>query len=784
MKNIRKFIALFVICAMSLSLYGCSFFANKTESAGEKINADKPWYDCEILECSAKIDENAFVENDTYQCPVGKISDGYIFAVKGYDLSVLNLYLYSEKGGLLAQMDLRSKIRESYPNINMSSFSIADDLYVVDGFLKMKANNYSDKTVMVFDIDIKSDSVVLLDSYEFSRGLASVYEGDQVRWTRCGEYDLYTSLYEDFSILTVGPDGSDFCFAPGSEFANDLSGFVSDLIPVSSTQVLFYDYQKYNYFIYDAAQRKLSKNTSDYDWIKPYFTWYREDISHNIGMDGQLYFVTPDGFSTPDFVNKRMNDIVMLENVDINRTLVNTMNATICKVMNANEETVDFAVCDSCLKDCNTVIDICKATRAKTNPNAGKILITTDGYPENAIYDAIYSFNKTDKDYFIKIVPNIYSDKEHSSYGSDLPEIYTKGEVSSRMMVDLKSGNSPDIVFYVSKYGQLNNGKCMMDLKPYYESSKLKDEVFDNVIKSCENNGALYAVPLSFVLDGIIVDRSKYDVEGSGMTFEQFKEFTDSYSNGINVIARSKTDFISECLKCEYDLLEHDGAFDFDCPAFRDVVEYSLENIDDLELDDYLNSLKKDYAPSLGVEGYLGWFNSVYDVSVNLQNADLVGFPSGDGRGPAAEIRRFVSVSQGSKCPQGAWRFIEKLLSQDVQTDLCRPEEDLATQNSFPVNRKAFDAVGEVCLERYNRQMKNRTSFMVWDTDSTDEIGADSLDTIRTVTESVNHIVRSDSDIDIIIYEDIQPFLARDKSLDDTIKIMNNRAGTVIKERQ
>ena len=124
------------------------------------------------------------------------------------------------------------------------------------------------------------------------------------------------------------------------------------------------------------------------------------------------------------------------------------------------------------------------------------------------------------------------------------------------------------------------------------------------------------------------------------------------------------------------------------------------------------------------------------------------------------------------------------LLSQDVQTDLCRPEEDLATQNSFPLNRNAFDAVGEVCLERYNRQMKNRTSFMVWDTDSTDEIGSDSLDTIRTVTESVNHIVRSDSDIDIIIYEDIQPFLARDKSLDDTIKIMNNRAGTVIKERQ
>ena len=80
--------------------------------------------------------------------------------------------------------------------------------------------------------------------------------------------------------------------------------------------------------------------------------------------------------------------------------------------------------------------------------------------------------------------------------------------------------------------------------------------------------------------------------------------------------------------------------------------------------------------------------------------------------------------------------------------------------------------------------MKEQTSFMVWDTDSTDQMGIDALDTIRSVTESVNHIVRSDSDIDIIIYEDIQPYLTGDKSLDDVIKIMNNRAGTVIKERK
>lgn len=784
MKGIRKSVALLIVAAISLSLFGCSFFATKGDAGAVKISADMPWYDCEILYYLSKVEEDDFVENQTRQYPVGKTSDGYVFAVQANDLSTLKLCLCSGTDDSVVDMDLRAKLRETIPNLNLSSFEISRDLMILDGKLKMKVNDYGKKAITILDIDIASGSITLSDSYEFPRGLTSAYEDDKIQWTKCGGYNLFTRLYEGFCILTVDPDGEEYCFAPGSEYVNDLTGYVSDLIPVSDTQVLFYDYQTHNYFIYDAAGRSLSKETSDYDWIKPYFTWYREDIVHNTGNDGKIYFVTPEAFSTPDFAGKCMNNVVLLENVDINRTVVNSPYKTACKVISANEATVELAVGDYIVKDSTCKFGIGKATRAATNPNAGKILITTDGYPESAIYDAIHSFNKADKDYFIKIVPNVYEDKEMSSFGSDVPEIYNRGEVGSRMMVDLKSANTPDIVFYVSNYGQLNNKECMTDLKPYYESSKLKDEVFDNIFTACENDGCLYAIPLSFVLDGIIVDRSKYDIESSGMTFEQFGQFTDSYSNGVNVIARSKTDFINECLKCEYDVLEHDGTVDLDCPAFRELAEFAKDNVNDLEFDDYLNSLKKDYAPSLGIEGYLGWFNSVYDVSINQKNADLVGFPSGDGRGPSAEIRRFVSVSQGSKCPQGAWRFIETLLSRDVQTELCRPTDDLGIQNSFPVNREAFDAVGKDCVEQYNRKMKEQTSFMVWDTDSTDQMGIDALDTIRSVTGSVNHIVRSDSDIDIIIYEDIQPYLTGDKSLDDVIKIMNNRAGTVIKERK
>lgn len=784
MKNTRKLVSLILSVSMILSIYGCSLFKKKVVTNGEIISADTPWYNCEVIECSAKLDEDLFVENQCRQQPIGKISDGYVFAFQGFGMSAINLYLYSEKGKLIADMELLSKFNEAFSDINLPELEIYRDIYIQDGSLKLKVNNFSNKAIMVFDIDIMTGGISLSESHEFSRALTSAYGETyiDISRTRCGKYDLYASKYDNFSVLSVGPDGEEFCFSPGPEFVKDLSGYVSDFLPVSDTQVLFFDYQTFNYFIYDAANRTLSKETSDYEWIKPYFTYYREDNTFNVGSDGKIYFITSDAIATPDFDNKCMKNLILFENMDINRAVFVSYKMS-SHVFTADEETAELAVWNWCPESAECVFDIYRTTKAKTNPNAGKAVITTDGIYDAMIYDAIYTFNRTDKDYFIKLVPNKYDDKERDSYGTDVPYFYTQGEVGNQMMVDLMAGDCPDVVFYVSGHSQLNNGNCMMDLKPYFENSKVKSDVFGNIVSACESNGGLYAMPLSFVLDGIIVDRTNYDVSGNGMTYEQFGQYTDSYSNGVNQIARTQTGFISECMKCEYDLFETNGVIDFNVPAFKELAEYTAENVNNVELQEYLRSRKKDYAPSVGIEGYLGWFSSVYSVSYNFKDADLVGFPSGDSRGPSAEIRRFVSITQGSKCPEGSWRFIEMLLSQEIQTNLCKPTETLSSQNSFPINRKAFDEVGEICIDTFNHRKEIESSYAFGGGISTVQAEKSDLETIKNITESVTHIVRSDAAIEIIIYEEIQPYLVGDKSIDDVIKIMNDRARTVINER-
>ena len=769
-----RIVSLILVLSLLSSLGACK----KADTGGEKVSADTPWYECETINCVVDV-EDVFIEYQTYQVPIGKLSDGYVFGVSTWPSpQAAKIYLFSDEGDLLADMSIASKLNELYPNLSSQYSEIINDLYIHDGSLKMKCMDNNSGMLMIFDIDILAGTISLSDSYEFPQA-ASDYNFSSIYRYDCGDYELFVNLYDNFSILTVGPGEEAFCFTPDDNYSRKLSGYETGFIPISDTQVIFYDYQTYNYFIYDMANGSIIDDTDEYEWIKLYVSGMYNDRRYNIGSDGNLYFITSDAVAVLDYENSCFNNIVMLENMDLNRSVFCISSETNAIVVSADEDSVEFLFAEYTPSSSICGFDICEATRSEVNPNVGKTIITTDGYGFDTIYDAIYSFNRSDDEYFIRLVPNVYTDEERSSYASDIPEIFTRGEVGSSMMVDLMAGDCPDVVFYVSSYGQLNNGNCMMDMMPFYEESSLQNGVFDNIIRACESDGGLYAMPLSFVLNGILVDRSKYDVEGSGMTFTQFEQFTDSYCNGFNVISQSQTGFISDCLSNEYDLFGDDNSINFDCPEFRELAEYTSENVFNVENEVYwdLDFQNTNVSSNTRIEGYLGWFSLVQSIYCDFDDADLIGLPSSDSRGPVADITCFVSITQGTESPEGAWRFIETLLSHDVQRHLCKQRG--TTQNMFPINREAFDTVGLDCIEIYNYQSSVGMGIM----GSGQSVEVNDLDTIKNITETVEHITRADTDVDIIVYEEIQSYLVGDKSLDDVIYIMNDRARLMLGER-
>lgn len=755
-------------------------------TSGETISEDTPWYECDVISCSRGRSDYELVEGQTMQRVLGKISGGYVYALGGQKdggySQALEVALYSESGRKTAGMDLMQAYGEAFPGIQMPYINIYSNLYIENDTVKCFLEDQTNRKIIICDLDIQAGSLSVAASFDTPAGWP--YTGGSSFHAKCGEYDLFVRTGDTLRILSCDSEGNTYCFKSEDHIPDSRTWYVSDPIAVSGTEVIFMDFNTHIYYLYDIENRTISEDTEEYDWLKHYINPDRTDISRYPAEDGSLMFITEDAVASADFAGKTVEPIVLLENIDINRSFLRQQSGTYSvELLSVDETAVEFGI-TRLREDSDLGFEIYRATRSDTNPNAGKAIITTDGYYSDSIYDAIWYFNRTDNDYFIRIVPNIYRDTELSWTG-DQPYLYTAGEIGSRMMVDLMSGDCPDVVFYVSGYGQLNNGNCMTDLMPYYEESGIASSVYDNIVRAYGRDGGLYAVPLAFTLRGVIVDRSRYDMAGPGMTFEQFGQFTDSYCNGLNIIARTQTDFLRECLYCSYDLYEHDGTMDFNCPEFREMAEYTSDHVNNMDQNDYFNRIfsERTVSSNTTIAGYLGWFSSLNDVSYDFGNADLIGYPSGDGRGPAAYINYSVSVTKGAASPEGAWRFIEMLLSTDVQRSMCG---QLGTyQNMFPVNREAFDLVGEDCIGTYNHQLELQTAMMgEWAQDMpANQAEPEDLDTIRNIVGSVDHAVRSDTDVDIIVYEEIQAYLVGDKTLDEVIEIMNDRAQTVINER-
>ena len=95
---IRKLSLLLTVSVLAGSFFGCSF-GRKVDEGGEKVSADTPWFDCKVTDCEVKRENtNDFAEDQISQYPIGKISNGYVYALNVIGSDIVEVYLYSGEG--------------------------------------------------------------------------------------------------------------------------------------------------------------------------------------------------------------------------------------------------------------------------------------------------------------------------------------------------------------------------------------------------------------------------------------------------------------------------------------------------------------------------------------------------------------------------------------------------------------------------------------------------------------------------------------------------------------
>ncbi len=760
------------------SIVSCSLFKTKDTREVVRVAEDTPWYNCEEIRIGTEYSNIDFSIGSMVSYNIGQTDEGFVYAISGdvedgteYGHHMFDICVYSKEGELLHKFELQSYLEENLEEYYTNLFE--GGVYLSGNEVKVKLHNLVED-YRIYTVDFENNSLVnfqelpRLDGWEWQWGKYTISINDKTIHTGFA-YDMSGDIkfvIEDsehnMTVCSMKESLGDDCLSNNS--------LIYPPIPMNDHEMLIVDTHDNNIFILDINSQEIREANDELAWFLPYVD---EKMSRSFTHDKELTMISSYEVIKVDFDNSTVDVIALLENIDVNRNEVSWSSGI--EILQADSDCMVFAQ-KSSFSD--GVLCVYTATIAESNPNTGKQIITTDGY-SNLAYEAVYKFNRTNEDYFVRIVPYSYE------YGNGL-EYTTEDEwkealredrqqVGFQMQVDLVAGECPDVVFYVGNFPQVNNRNCMMDLSSFYNASNLSNQLFDNIISAATEDNGLYAMPLSFSLNGILVDRTHYENPGRVMSLDDYTDFMSYYFNGHNPIGSTQMDFFMAIVNNHYDLFTTDGCPNFDCNEFRKIATYTFENIVNTRLYD------SGYYPGCNTlfSTPTDWIDDSRDAYIDINNSDILGLPSVDGRGLAASSYDYVSITNGTNAPEGAWEFICMLYDAEVQIKSFSHPGEIWYGIQSPINKDAFEQINIESLDYVNKAMEYESSIF---NDPYTRATEDNINAYVDMASSIDHLIISNGDVEVILYEEMQAYFAGDKTLDEVIDIINSRISLIYEE--
>ena len=220
-----------------------------------------------------------------------------------------------------------------------------------------------------------------------------------------------------------------------------------------------------------------------------------------------------------------------------------------------------------------------------------------------------------------------------------------------------------------------------------------------------------------------------------------------------------------------------DGKVDFTCPEFSELASFVKDNVpenviisDDFNASD-INTASRDTCMNM-----LDYFNRMAQHNGDIT---ILGLPSSDGRGPLVQAYSSVAISAEAPDTEECIEFVRILLSDDIQ-------EELALSEHFVLDRKAFRKYGLLAADYYNTAGSNQFYFeLPKDYDDNRLVFTEKdIDNLEKLVMSCSRVSSEDSSISIVLIEEMPAYFTGQKSLDDVIKIAQDRAQKVLDERR
>ena len=424
--------------------------------------------------------------------------------------------------------------------------------------------------------------------------------------------------------------------------------------------------------------------------------------------------------------------------------------------------------------DSNTNADdaanLIKLTRASSNPNAGKKILSAaymdEIGPEE--FSAVNEFNRKSDKYFIEL-NNKYYGIEKGYYDKDGWEyaevISSETNAVDILKADIREGKGPDVLLYGTDAAQLNSTEYLIDLTGRINSEKsLKNgDYMDFVTMPNGRDGKHYRLDYGFRSAVCLVNNSLIDDKTKGLTFDQYDRIIEENNEGRSILEEGDI-LLMDTLVKNADCFTYgkDGKFKLENEVFRGMSDYIASIPDDVEYDqDYESySRKLQFLQDFTFETYVYTFEHT-----NLfKQFSIVGLPSADGH---PEVVRGRGIGITGCCPlqDAAWEFAMTLMSPDIQGCKQRSHD--------PVLKSAQKTA-------FKEYINNKNNFR-------DPLYAPIPDgVVDYYIEQISDAVvvpDIDSEVLVIMNEEMPAYFEGQKSMDEVCAIIENRVNLMLAER-
>ena len=784
MKNLFvRIVSVLLISTMLLSLASCGIQSKKNV---RKISEDDPWFNANIIEIDTGVEEGRNT-GWLYQQFIGSDDNYYIIESRGdydyppddeIDWDTFDSRDYRFDYIAVADRNTNQTVTviDIFKELSGSGASIID-VYYLNGKITVKTT--SSET----DFDPLTGS--LLDT----RSGSELQDAPFSDTYKIGDYEVETIVFQAennrrYSLVKVkSPDGK-ISETEFDEFGKDY--YVRSPMALSDTKALLpvYVNEETVYYELDLVTNELVIGDSkEYDWMDDtnYF------VSPVSGPDGMIYGKTENGISRQNAQIKKIEEVFNYDWCNLNRSIMESFDLVECSQDR-------FVLCGR--YDSSSVyegrkadkINIIELTKADKNPHVGKTILelfSPRGIYDAVIGEAITTFNENNEKFFIEICTRYdYSDfYDNSAYDEDNDDVWAiaklngSARLSSKLAIDIMNGEGPDILLNVSGLNQLSNTNCLVDMTPYLKDLD-SDKYFENIIEGSKTDGKLYHLPVSFRLEGILTKTPNAGSSGKGFTYEEYSIFVDEVMNGKDPIICGQPTYFAMLFNSMSDEFISNGKVELSGTKFAELADFVKDNVreEGTSMNAWYQSTMADGPQPKGMytdqcTGISGLFFHGMTIASNGNGVSLLGIPSSDGRGPRFIPSCSVAVSAQAVDIKGCCEFAKLLLSDEIQMKI-------AMDDYFVVNRESFRLAGDKAIMYFNNGGSDR-----WGNHVGRRYTADDVDIVERTILSCSKMKSEDSDISIILIEEMPPYFLGQKDLDAVIKIAEDRIQTVLDER-